>query len=323
MLLGSISVENVKVSDGSKSVKLIDTTSKPPCRGWLNGALQLFAAGTSPVAVANVAFGEKHCAVASPPVPVGSNTMSGRMPVLRSIETEVMFTFPVLVIENAPVPPNVDAASPPPGVTCISAEATPCSSIVISIKAEPCNPPESVTAAVIVWAPGESVSEDMEAPLSNTPSMLDCHDTLPLRSPSSSLAMAVKLTSTPSSKLAPSVGDVMVTTGLLLPAILSVMLSDPGRPPLSNTCAVMICAPPVRLALTDAPVSRMPSMLDVHAISDAMSPSSRSLAMPVKGIRSVSSKLLPSAGAVIVTTGAVFGKLGSNSTTMVLEVRLV
>jgi len=73
-------------------------------------------------------------------------------------------------------------------------------------------PRESVTDAVTVCGPTDNVLLLTEPPVPNAPSTLDVHDMLPVNTPSSpSDAVPVNVTVSPSVKLEPSAGDVMLT----------------------------------------------------------------------------------------------------------------
>ena len=83
---------------------------------------------------------------------------------------------------------------------------------------EALSPPLSVTEAVIVCSPADSVSVTKDPPLPMTPSTLELQDRLPVRSPSSrSTAVPVKAITSPSANVDPSAGAVMVTAGAWLP----------------------------------------------------------------------------------------------------------
>src|SRR5205823_14760879 len=110
----------------------------------------------------------------------------------------------------------------------------------------------------------------------------DFHCTLGARLPSSrSVAVPVRFRASPTPTSAPFGGDVMVTTGAAL--TVTVMDDVTVFPPVSVTDAVMRCEPADNeLALIDAPLPRAPSRLELHWIAAARSPSSVSLAVPVK-----------------------------------------
>ena len=81
-------------------------------------------------------------------------------------------------------------------------------------------------------------------------------------------------------------------------ASLTVMLTEalPSRPPESVTEAVIRWPPTPRVRAKLAPPPMGPSMLEVHARLGLMSPSSGSMAVPMKAIRSLAEKVAPSAG---------------------------
>ena len=84
---------------------------------------------------------------------------------------------------------------------------------VTVIESLPAKPPESVTKAVIVWVPTERTVKK-EPPEPMFPSMEDDQERLDVRSPSSaSVAVPAKLIVSPSPKMLPSGGAVMVAVG--------------------------------------------------------------------------------------------------------------
>ena len=95
----------------------------------------------------------------------------------------------------------------------------------------------------------------------------------------------------------------MVTLGAVLSTV-TVMASEPWRPPASVTLAVMVWVPTERLVAKDPPVPIAPSRSEVQARAAVRLPSSGSLAEPAKLMVSVARKVEPSAGAVIVALGA-------------------
>ena len=94
----------------------------------------------------------------------------------------------------------------------------------------------------------------------------------------------------------------MLTLGA--PFTKMVIASLAGKPPASVTLAVMTWVPAESAAVaTDPPVPRAPSRSEDQAIPVVMSPSSGSLAVPVKVTLSPALKAAKSAGAVIATVG--------------------
>ena len=87
--------------------------------------------------------------------------------------------------------------------------------------------------------------------------------------------------------------------------IVIVICSLPGRLPLSVTDAVIVCTPIDSVAPTLAPVPNAPSRFEVQARFALRSPSSLSVAVPVSISAVPSTTLVPLAGAVIFTPGAV------------------
>ena len=171
-------------------------------------------------------------------------------------------------------------------------------------RAEPTAPSESVTAATSVCVP----SERTRVPFGpSAPSRLDVQRSRPVRSPSkSSLAVAASRTAVPAATELPSAGPAMTTAGGAFGArTRSVVCAWPRSPAESVTAAVTVCRPTLRpLAAIVAPVPRAPSRLDVHRIRLDSSPSSAWLACAVNVIPSCRKKTDPSAGAAIVTVGA-------------------
>src|SRR6266540_7433917 len=125
-------------------------------------------------------------------------------------------------------------------------------------------PPVSVTDAVIVCVPLLSALVVTKGPEPRTPSMFELHWMPDDRSPSSrSVAVPVNVTGRSGAEIVPSGGAVMFTTG----AALTVTAMDDVTvlPPVSVTEAVITCPPSDNeVALTDAPVPRSPSWLELH-----------------------------------------------------------
>ena len=89
--------------------------------------------------------------------------------------------------------------------------------------------------------------------------------------------------------------------------IVRLIVSLPDDPPESVTSAVMVWLPTLSVdEFTEAPVPSEPSRLDDQAMFAEMSPSSVSVAVPVKVTSVFSCTLVPLAGEVMDTTGAVF-----------------
>ena len=173
----------------------------------------------------------------------------------------------------------------------------------------------SVAAAVIVWMPVESVLTVIVAPVPSAPSRLEVQTIREVRVPSStSVAVPVKVTAAPGSNVVP-VGAVIATTGVALTVM--VIMVWVVLPPLSVTVAVMVCVPvESALAVIVRPVPSAPSRLEVQAMVAERSPSSVSLAEPVKVTAAPGSNVAPVAGAVIRTAGVLL-------TVMVIEARPV
>lgn len=116
MLFGSMSVVKVNCSPGLKSVKSMVSVSYPPLRGSENGSADGSDGTTSPVTAAPE-FGVNGDAMASPPDPVGSNTISGRIAPCRLKVTDAICTPGALsLVRMKLLPAKVDESSPLPGV---------------------------------------------------------------------------------------------------------------------------------------------------------------------------------------------------------------
>src|ERR1700752_3104699 len=88
--------------------------------------------------------------------------------------------------------------------------------------------------------------------------------------------------------------------------IVTVMLVDPTKAPLSVTTAVIVWVPRDRgLLVIEAPVPSGPLMLELHWMPELRLPSCAALAVPVKVMEAPWPKKLPLAGAVTATTGGV------------------
>ena len=180
---------------------------------------------------------------------------------------------------------------------------------VIVRVAEPVRPPLSVTAAVMVWVPTDSV-RDRLPPVPSAPSRFDVQASAAVRLPSCvSLAVPVKVTAVPSTTEVPLAGAVMLTTGAVLLGValvtVTVRVADPVRPPLSVTAAVIVCVPTDSVRDRLPPVPNAPSRFDVQVSAVVRLPSCVSLAVPVKVTAVPSTTDVPLAGAVMLTTGAV------------------
>ena len=88
-------------------------------------------------------------------------------------------------------------------------------------------------------------------------------------------------------------------------------------PPRSVTVAVSWCVPSLSMCVMLPPVPSAPSRSDVHAIADVRSPSSRSLALPVKVIEADEASVWPEVGDVMVTSGAVLPGGGGFTVTVI------
>ena len=153
---------------------------------------------------------------------------------------------------------------------------------VTVIEAEPKTPPLSVTDAVMVWVPTERVAIEKETPVPIAPSRSEDHDRLAAISPSSvSMALPVNVIKLPAVNEAPSTGAVIATTGAVL--TVTVIQEEPKTPPLSVTDAVIVWVPTERVAIEkEPPVPIAPSRSEDHDRLAEISPSSVSMALPVK-----------------------------------------
>src|SRR5207253_2158516 len=110
---------------------------------------------------------------------------------------------------------------------------------VMVIEARPVLPPLSVAAAVIVCVPLVRVLVVIVLPGPRMPSRLEAQASAAVRLPSSrSLAVALRVTGAPGSKVAPAVGELMVTIGVLLTT--TVIVARPVLLPESVAEAVMV-----------------------------------------------------------------------------------
>src|SRR5262245_29906178 len=123
-------------------------------------------------------------------------------------------------------------------------------------------PPESVTEAVMVWAPERKLLMVSEAPVPREPSRLE--DQWTVRRASSKLdAVAVKVIAWPCSKDEPVAGPVMLMVGVEFTTTVIEALAL--LPPESVTEAVMVCVPERSVLMPiDVPLPRDPSRLEVQ-----------------------------------------------------------
>jgi len=111
--------------------------------------------------------------------------------------------------------------------------------MVMMTEARPVLPPWSVAEAVSTWVPVESALVVIVPPVPRTPSRLEVQAIAAVRLPSSrSLAVALRVTGAPGSKVAPAVGELMVTVGVLLTT--TVIVARPVLLPESVAEAVMV-----------------------------------------------------------------------------------
>ena len=178
--------------------------------------------------------------------------------------------------------------------------------IVTWTWAEPTAPSESVAEATSVWLPSESIAV-RPGPGPSAPSRLDVHWMRLVTSPSkSSAAVAPRASSVPAGTAVPSAGAAIVTRGGAFgDRTRTEMRASPRSPSSSLTRALITCAPtPSAPAVTLGPVPSAPSRSELQAMRAPRSPSSTSVARPVKVIgRPLVKTTVPSAGAAMVTTG--------------------
>lgn len=175
----------------------------------------------------------------------------------------------------------------------------------------PVRPSLSMAVAVMVWVPTARLETEMLPPVPRTPLREEVQVMLVETSPSSvSEPVAVNEVGTPVVTVVAFAGAVIETVGgkLLGVETSREMVSFPLREPKSVAAAVMVWTPTEREEVVMlAPVPREPSMLEDQAMEAAMFPSSGSVAVPVKVTLEPGMAFEPSAGAVMVTTGALLG----------------
>ena len=178
--------------------------------------------------------------------------------------------------------------------------------IALLIEAVLVAPSESVMLAVMVWPPSVRRTSRL-APVPSVPSRLDVHEMRLEASPSkSSMALAVRTMRVPASFAVPLAGAVMRSTGATFSSRMRMVTEAwPSWPSASVTAAVRTCMPRVSAdAGMLAPVPSAPSRLDDQRMLRAMSPSSKSLAVPVSMMgRSRRKRTELCAGATIATCG--------------------
>ena len=108
----------------------------------------------------------------------------------------------------------------------------------------------------------------------------------------------------PSVNEAPLAGLLTVTAGAALAATVTVITSEPLRPPESVTVAVIVCVPILNTAEKAPPAPIAPSRLEVHDRLALRSPSSASVADAANAMLAPSVNEAPLAGLLIVTAGA-------------------
>ncbi len=162
---------------------------------------------------------------------------------------------------------------------------------MIVLVSEDDNPPLSVTWAVMVCVPAESVDNEKKLSVAKNPSLLEVHWICELIVPcSGSLAEPENVTESPSVDSEPFVGELIETVGgefeaSPLTVIVDCLESD--APSESVTDAVMMCVPTDRSDLKNpAPVPNAPSLLEDHCIDGLRSPSLMSKAEAENGIES-------------------------------------
>src|SRR5438128_3794862 len=166
-------------------------------------------------------------------------------------------------------------------------------------------PAESVIDAVKVCVPRLSVARLKLPPVPTAPSRLEVHRMRAERSPSKvSVAVAAKGMGAPKANFLPSAGAVSVRTGAETLATSMVMEALPVRLPASAARAVIVWWPRLRFERVKLPpVPSWPSRLEVQTMLAVRSPSSESMAVPVKVTGCPGRNLSPRLGEVMVTTG--------------------
>ncbi len=164
-------------------------------------------------------------AVKDPPLPIAPSRLEiqSRLKVRSPSSTSLAAPAKLTAVPSSKTDPSSGAV-----IVTVGAVLT-----VTLMEADPLRPPLSLTEAVMVWVPAESVLEK-DPPLPIKPSKVETQLNPKVRSPSSgSLAAPAKLIEVPLSKTEPSTGAVIVTEGAAL--TVTVMEAEPLKPPLSVT----------------------------------------------------------------------------------------
>ena len=222
----------------------------------------------------------------------------------------------VQVIAAVRLPSSASAALPSSRTISPGTNADPSAGAMISsvggafttMVARACAvlPPPSATVAVIACVPERSVVTVRLAPVPSTPSRLEAHEIAEPSAPSSaSVAVPSRRTTSPGTKVDPSLGLAMATAGGAFTITVTSALAV--FPPRSLTEARITCVPERSVPTASAPpVPSAPSRLDVHWMLALRLPSSASLAAAARRTSSPGTKLDPVVGAAIVTVGAAF-----------------
>ena len=224
------------------------------------------------------------------------------------LPSSLSITLPVNVIESYRLNEEPVAGAV---IATIGAVFTDDDNTVTLIASESERPPLSVAEAVMVCVPSESVDVENAAPLPMTPSRFERHDRLSEMLPSSlSITLPVNVIESYRLNEEPVAGAVIATIGAVFTDddnTVTLIASESGRPPLSVAEAVMLCVPSESVDVENAaPLPMTPSRFERHDRLSEMLPSSLSVTLPVNVIESYRLNEEPVAGAVMVTSGAVF-----------------
>ena len=170
------------------------------------------------------------------------------------------------------------------------------------------SPPPSRTRALMTCVPIRSALAVMLAPVPRSPSRLDVQWIALERMPSvTSVALPVKTSGVPWNTRVPSAGATIVTAGGVGFTV-KLTLAVPVASSESRAAAVRTCTPSWRrTTVRVAPAPRSPSRLDDQRMAALGSGSKSSVAVAAR-VTGVPANADPSpGGAVMVTTGAVFG----------------
>ena len=169
-------------------------------------------------------------------------------------------------------------------------------------------PSRSVAEALMVCDPTERLARTTVPPVPSAPSRLEAQRTTAPRSPSSaSVAVAARSTGFPVMSEVPLVGAAIDTAGATFGGrTMTVRCARPVSPPRSVAEAVMRCVPALRCVVAKlAPEPMSPSRSELQRSDAERLPSVASFAVPLKARLVPAKTVVPSAGPLMVTTGAV------------------